>query len=193
MKCVFLSINRYERKKNLALAIEAFAKALNKINTKERSKLHLVLAGGYDERVVENKEYYLELRQLAESLKVTDNVTFIRSCSDEQKSGLLECCRALIYTPSKEHFGICPLEGMFARRPIVAVNSGGPLETVVDGKTGFLCKPTAEAFSEKMVFLYHNRGSSMEMGLAGREHIMANFSFQAFTEKLNGVVEGLCN
>ena len=193
VKCVFLSINRYERKKNLNLAIEAFAKTLDQLKPGERSQVHLVMVGGYDERVVENKEHYLELRHLAESLKVTNKVTFIRSCSDEQKAGLLECCRALIYTPSNEHFGICPLEGMYFRRPIVAVNSGGPLETVVDGKTGFLCEHTAEAFAEKMVFLYRNRGSSMEMGLSGREHIMANFSFRAFTEKLNGVVEGLCN
>ena len=191
VKCVFLSINRYERKKNLSLAIEAFANALRQLGAEERSKLHLVMAGGYDERVTENKEYYLELRQLAQSLKVNDNVTFVRSCSDEQKAGLLEYCRALIYTPSNEHFGICPLEGMYSRRPVVAVNSGGPLETVVDGKTGFLCEPTAEAFAEKMTFLYKNRGSSMEMGLAGREHIMANFSVRAFAEKLNSVVEGL--
>lgn len=193
VSCIFLSINRYERKKNLSLAIEAFAKVLTRVSAKERPKLHLVLAGGYDERVVENKEYYLELRQLAESLKVSDNITFIRSCSDEQKAGLLESCRALIYTPSNEHFGICPLEAMCARRPVVAVNSGGPLETVVDGKTGFLCEPTADGFAKKIAFLYRNRGSSMEMGLAGREHIIANFSFRAFAEKLDGIVEKVCD
>lgn len=192
VKCVFLSINRYERKKNLSLAIEAFAEALHELGATERPKLHLIMAGGYDERVIENKEYYLELRQLTESLKVNDNVTFVRSCSEGQKAGLLDCCRALIYTPSNEHFGICPLEAMFARRPVIAVSSGGPLETMVDGKTGFLCEPTAEEFAKKMVFLYQNRGSSMEMGLAGREHIMANFSFRAFTEKLDSVVKGVC-
>lgn len=191
VKCVFLSINRYERKKNLSLAIKAFAEALRELGALERPKMHLVMAGGYDERVIENKEYYLELRQLTQSLEVNDNVTFIRSCSEGQKAGLLDSCRALIYTPSDEHFGICPLEAMFARRPVVAVNSGGPLETVVDGKTGFLCEPTAKEFAKKMVFLYQNRGSSMEMGLAGREHIMASFSFRAFTEKLNSVVEGV--
>ncbi len=34
--------------------------------------------------------------------------------------------------------------------PVVAVNSGGPTETVVDGVTGFLCEQTAEAFSRAM-------------------------------------------
>ena len=192
VKCLFLSINRYERKKNLRLAIESFAEALNSVDPSERPTVHLAMAGGYDERVVENKDHYLELRLLAESLKINDNVTFIRSFTDQEKVALLDRCRALIYTPSNEHFGICPLEGMYLRRPVVAVNSGGPLETVVDGETGFLCEPTAEAFADKMVYLYENPEKSIEMGQTGREHVIANFSFEAFTRKLNDIVEGLC-
>ena len=193
VKCLLLSINRYERKKNLPLAIKAFAKALKDIDPSERKTFHLAMAGGYDERVVENKEHYLELRALVESLKIGDNVTFIRSFTDQEKIDLLHRCRALVYTPSNEHFGICPLEGMYLRRPVIAVNSGGPLETVVDGITGFLCEPTAEAFAEKMVYVYRNAEKSVEMGVAGREHVIANFSFNAFTEKLNAIIERLSN
>lgn len=192
VKCLFLSINRYERKKNLRLAIEAFAETLKSVDPSERSTVHLAMAGGYDERVVENKAHYLELRLVAKSLQINDNVTFIRSFTDQEKVALLDRCHALIYTPSNEHFGICPLEGMYLRRPVVAVNSGGPLETVVDGKTGFLCEPTAEAFGDKMVYLYENPEKSVEMGQTGREHVIANFSFEAFTRKLNDIVEGLC-
>ena len=65
-------------------------------------------------------------------------VTFVRSFSDAQKRYLLESCTAVVYTPSNEHFGIVPIEAMAACRPVVAVSSGGPLESVVDGETGFL-------------------------------------------------------
>ena len=44
-KTVFLSINRYERKKNLPLAISAFALLLNQLGERERSSVHLVVAG----------------------------------------------------------------------------------------------------------------------------------------------------
>jgi hypothetical protein len=47
-----------------------------------------------------------------------------------------------------EHFGIVPIEAMFCGLPVVAVNDGGPTETVVDGSTGFLCKPEPESFAE---------------------------------------------
>ncbi len=49
---------------------------------------------------------------------------------DRQRALLLAACRAVLYTPQHEHFGIVPLEAMAARRPVVAVNSGGPVESV---------------------------------------------------------------
>ena len=36
---------------------------------------------------------------------------------------------------------------MYARLPVVAVNSGGPTESVVDGETGFLVPPDPAAFA----------------------------------------------
>ena len=191
VKCLLLSINRFERKKNLCLAIEAFAKALEGLDPSEKKDVHLAMAGGYDERVVENKEHYLELRKLVETHKLGDNVTFIRSFTDQQKIDLLDCCKALVYTPSNEHFGICPLEGMYLRRPVIAVNTGGPLETVIDGTTGFLCEAIPEAFAEKMAYVYRSPEESAKMGENGRDHVIANFSFRAFTEKLNSIVETL--
>ena len=49
---------------------------------------------------------------------------------------------------SGEHFGIVPIEAMYCRLPVVAVNDGGPTETVVDGLTGFLCQPNPESFAQ---------------------------------------------
>ncbi len=189
--CLFLSINRFERKKSLPLAIKAFSNFLEEIPLKKTSTVHLVLAGGYDERVVENKEHYLELRKLTEELEIGGHVSFVRSFTDKQKVCLLRSCRAMVYTPSNEHFGICPLEGMYMKRPVIAVNSGGPLETVLDGKTGFLCDPEPEAFGLKMRELYDSKDKAVKMGEEGRRHVVNNFSFSAFTEKFNSVVEGL--
>lgn len=188
VRCLFLSINRFERKKNLILAIEAFSRFLEGLVPTERSQVHLAVAGGYDERVVENKEHYMELRSLTEKLKMSEYVTFVRSFTGKQKVSLLHSCRVLVYTPSNEHFGICPLEGMYLKRPVIAVNNGGPLETVQDGVTGFLCEPAAEAFSRVMERLYSDPVEAKTMGEAGRRHVIQNFSFRAFTEKLNDIV-----
>lgn len=75
------------------------------------------------------------------------------SITDVQKWALLAACTAVIYTPEKEHFGIVPLEAMAYGRPVIAVNSGGPRETVVHGKTGLLCTPEPASFAEAMASL----------------------------------------
>jgi alpha-1,3/alpha-1,6-mannosyltransferase len=69
------------------------------------------------------------------------------SFTDEQKVALLYGCRCLVYTPSNEHFGIVPLEAMYCGKPVIAVNSGGPLESVKHEETGFLCESNASAFA----------------------------------------------
>ena len=95
-----------------------------------------VLAGGYDSRVVENVEHHQELVELAQNLNVSDRVIFLQSFSDSEKVWLLRESSCLVYTPAGEHFGIVPLESMYCRTPVIAVNSGGPTETVLHGTTG---------------------------------------------------------
>ncbi len=65
----FLSINRFERKKDLALALHSFAHLRTLLNSNSKS-IHLYIIGGYDERLRENVEYYNELQQLANNLKL---------------------------------------------------------------------------------------------------------------------------
>lgn len=69
------------------------------------------------------------------------------SFSDQQRSALLASCTALLYTPTNEHFGIVPLEAMACGRPVIACNSGGPRETILNGRTGFLCEPQPQSFA----------------------------------------------
>ena len=38
----------------------------------------------------------------------------------------------MVYPPPEEHFGIVPIEAMCCGTPVVACNSGGPLESLKD-------------------------------------------------------------
>ena len=237
---VLLSINRFERKKDLAVAIRAFAAfrrdqlqqaahaSLGHGGSRPSARVvdaHLVMAGGYDTRVAENVEHYAELVRLAaeEGLLSAQavmghsdalssisfpprpssapplpysqvesspgaSITFVRSFSDEQKATLLAACCGVVYTPSNEHFGIVPLECMAARRPVVAAASGGPLESVVHGQTGFLCDPpTPHAFAECMSKLVSRPAEAAAMGAAGAKRVADCFSRDAFAAQLEVV------
>lgn len=130
----------------------------------------------------------MELRKLVEQYNLTNKVTFVRSFSDKQKLSLLNRCLCLVYTPSHEHFGIVPIEAMYVRRPVIAVNSGGPLETVEDGVTGFLCNPDAESFAAAMQKFVKDPSLSLTMGDAGKENVVRKFSFDVFAQHLHNIV-----
>ncbi|RYR46595.1 hypothetical protein Ahy_A07g032339 isoform C [Arachis hypogaea] len=177
-KLNFLSINRFERKKNIELAISAFAM----LHSPEAS---LTIAGGFDIRLKENVEYLEELKALAEREGVSNRIRFITSCSTTERNALLSECLCVIYTPKDEHFGIVPVEAMAAYKPVIACNSGGPLESVKNDETGFLCDPIPEEFSSAMAKFIKDPKEAERMGREARKHAVDSFSTHTFGQSLN--------
>ena len=178
----FLSINRFERSKNIELAIKAFAKLKRILPGKPR----LVIAGGYDARVVENVEYLKELTKLCDDLKLTNftirgkllimppstEVLFLPSVKTSLKTSLLKHAELLLYTPGREHFGIVPVESMLYKTPVLAINFGGPLETVVnfDGinineATGFTVAGDHEKWAKTITKYYNETNDQVKQKL----------------------------
>ena len=207
-KKVMLSINRYEGKKNLDLAIKAYARLISE----ERNKAKLVVAGGFDSRVSENAETHKRLQALADSLSLTHetfrgddhemetdgqdmDIVFLLSIPDGLKRRLLQTASLLIYTPQNEHFGIVPIEAMLASVPVLATNTGGPLETIYDGRTGWLRSPDKiEQWTDVMRKpLIPSSGDSLKaMGQRGRKRVLAEFSHTKMTELLDQEIQKLC-
>ena len=199
-KKVLLSINRFEKKKNVALAIKAFGG----LTTKQRVGVRLVIAGGYDSREAENVAYHKELEALADSLDlkaataknivsaqaIPDDieVLFLLSIPDQYKVSLLKTAKLLIYTPSDEHFGIVPLEAMLAGTPVLAANTGGPLETVVDGETGWLRSPEKlDDWTDvlRITLKPSNEPFLIKMGEAGKQRVEDEFSERKLAKRLD--------
>eukprot|EP00842_Homolaphlyctis_polyrhiza_P000708 jgi/Hompol1/1638/HPOL_005670-RA len=211
-KKTVLSINRFERKKDIGLAIKAFAK-LKVLAPKQFPEMRLVIAGGYDKRVKENVEHHRELEQIAKDFELsvhtidcyasntpdettTDTeakhaqVVFVLSFNEAQRAYLLSSSLCLVYTPRNEHFGIVPVEAMYAQLPVIAVNSGGPKESIVPGKTGYLCDPDADAFAEKIAAIVQGGdGRKSEMGRLGRKRVQEHFSLNAFVDRLEVLLQ----
>lgn len=146
----FLSVNRFERKKNVGLAVEAFNKLLES-QPQNKSAFKLLIAGGYDNLVSENVEYLKELSKLASdaglkylvfkdykdflkldssSLDFIDTqVVFLPNISTDLRNSLMKYAEMLLYTPSFEHFGIVPIEAIKYNTLVLSVNNGGPKET----------------------------------------------------------------
>jgi glycosyltransferase involved in cell wall biosynthesis len=74
------------------------------------------------------------------------------------------------YGPYDEDFGYVTLEGFAAARPVITLtDSGGPLEFVADGRTGFVAPPEPRAIAEAFDRLYADRAAAARLGTAGHD------------------------
>jgi glycosyltransferase involved in cell wall biosynthesis len=56
--------------------------------------------------------------------------------------------------PGEEDFGLTPLEANASGRPVVAFGVGGPIDTVIDGKTGIIFEePNAQSLAAAILRL----------------------------------------
>ncbi|KJZ72733.1 Alpha-1,3 alg-2 [Hirsutella minnesotensis 3608] len=206
---ILLSINRFERKKDIGLALKAFAA----VPEAERQGVRLVLAGGYDPRVSENVHYHAELQQLARSLGISHHtltspdspdtladamsteaqILFLLSIPSALKAALLSTSYIVIYTPSNEHFGIVPLEAMLACRPVLAANTGGPVETIRDAETGWLRDPDdVGAWSAVLRLVLGMSDTDIErMGSHGARRVKATFGRDQMADSLDAIVSDI--
>ena len=109
------------------------------------------------------------------------------------------CCPS-VYEP----FGIINLEAMACHAPVVATATGGILEVVVDGKTGYLVpfvpdvagfpadpEEFARELASKIAELLADPEKCRRFGEAGRKRVEQNFAWSAIAEQTIALYRGL--
>jgi glycosyltransferase involved in cell wall biosynthesis len=177
----FLIAGRIMWTKNIQLGIEAFRRLLD--TSPAAQQFSMVIAGMVDKK---SEAYLAELKRLAEGLPIEFRI----APSDAELAGLYSRCYGVLFTPFNEDWGIVPLEAMAFGKPVIAVNSGGPRETVVSGVNGFLEEPCGQAFAKRMVQLVEDPDAARRMGASGHAH-SRRYSWSAFTERIDVAIEEL--
>ena len=78
----------------------------------------------------------------------------------------------------REAFGVATLEAQACGAPVIASNVGDLLETIKDGKTGFLVKPkNPSAIADKLLFLYKNPSIRKNMAIQGRKFVAQYYNW----------------
>ncbi len=176
----FLVAGRIMWTKNIELAIAAFASARARLGTEWR----LVVAGMVDAK---SQAYMHALGLFAQHV---GGVEFRAGPSDDEMRELYEGCTAVLFTAFNEDWGLVPLEAMAAGKPVIAVDRGGPRETVVHGETGFLEPDDHGAFAERMVELANDPALARRLGQAGMERVR-HFTWDTFVDGIDRMVDDL--
>ncbi|OCH88245.1 alpha-1,3-mannosyltransferase ALG2 [Obba rivulosa] len=213
-----LSLNRFEKKKNAALAIESFALLRKKSGSARFEDVRLVIAGGYDPRLEDNMMTLVGLIDRAKAhllsynivqpsgsrvnvppapqMSDTPDVLFLLNFTTAQRSALLSApsTLALLYTPENEHFGIGPVEAMACGLPVLACNSGGPTESVVDqpadARTGWLRPPEPEAWAEVLLEIVDlAEGEKAALAERARRRAKEHFGMDAMAKSLETALQ----
>ncbi len=127
--------------------------------------------------------YRADILRLISELGLGNHVE-LRAVSYRDMPGLYEEADVVIYpTVAAEPYGLVPLEGMSACRPLVASRCGGIPETIVDGITGWLVDPEdAEALADRVTSLIADPEHARRMGEAGRRHVREHFDLQRYVD-----------
>jgi glycosyltransferase involved in cell wall biosynthesis len=151
---LFVYLGRLKKYKRVDVVIRAFAE----LNVPEAT---LAIAGTGD--------YRAQLEGLVNSLGLTDRVQFLGFISEDAKVHLLRRAWASTLASPKEGWGISNLEAAACATPVIAANSPGIRESVVDGETGFLVPPDdPAAMAAAMRGIVESRDLVNVLGAAGR-------------------------
>ena len=131
-----------------------------------------------------------------QTTKEDPSVVFLLNFTTSQRSALLSSSStlSLLYTPENEHFGIGPVEGMVCGVPVLACNSGGPTESVVDSpaeqRTGWLRKPDADIWAEALLEIVSlSEDERKALGDRARTRAKAKFGMEAMARDLESSLE----
>jgi phosphatidylinositol alpha-1,6-mannosyltransferase len=182
-KKVIVSVGRLVHRKGQDYLIEAMPLILNKV-----PQAHLLLVGQGPYR-----EY---LEKLVERHGLRNSVTFIGRI-DYKELPMYLCVGDIFAMPSRsrlmglevEGLGIVYLEASACGLPVLAGNSGGAPDAVVQDETGLVVSGTDEQqIASAAIDLLNNPDLAQKMGMAGRQWIVANWRWEIWSKQFEALL-----
>jgi glycosyltransferase involved in cell wall biosynthesis len=135
-------------------------------------------------------EYAAELRDLAESLAVSDRLRFMGFVSNVRAE--LPGFDCAVVASDAEPFGLVILEGMSAGVPVIATASGGAAEIIEPGVTGLLFEPgNPEALASSWRQLSSDPSLADRLVKNAYERLLDRFHPDRQAIEIAGVIRGV--
>ncbi|MEM4367455.1 MAG: glycosyltransferase [Candidatus Aenigmatarchaeota archaeon] len=161
----YFAPGRFVKEKRMDLIIRAFKRMPNK---------KLVISGDGPER-----------ERLFELAKNSKNIEFVGVVDENKMVELYSKCIATIYMPINEDYGLVPIESMASGKPCIGANEGGPKETIIHGKTGFLIEAKEDEIIKYVNILTKDLAKKMKDDCIERAK---EFDIDIFIKKIKKII-----
>lgn len=164
---------RLQPLKGIDLAIEAVAALDARLTERfgaRAQRPELVVSGAAS---ADFDGYLDELSALAAALGIADRVRFLGPQSRTSLAALMRGSRLVLVPSHSETYGLVALEAAASGVPVVAADSGGLREAVVDGTTGLVVAGRdPQVWAEAMLEVFTDDGFAARLGASARERAL---------------------
>jgi len=172
-----LTVAEFRKRKGIDTAL----KAIKLLKERGKKIRYLLVGRGEDES---------RLRELTNRYGLENEVVFTGPVPENELPLHYGLCDIYLM-PNRETsandiegFGIVFIEANASGKPVIGGRSGGVIDSIVDGETGFLVNPlNEEEIAEKIDRLIQDKTLANEMGKNGRRRAMSLFSWEAIAHR----------
>ncbi|WP_179400800.1 glycosyltransferase family 4 protein [Burkholderia guangdongensis] len=147
--------------------------------------MHVVFVGA---PLFGEDEYAAQLRDYVKRHGMDDRVHFLGFQHDV--AACMKAVDAIAHTSiTPEPFGRVIVEGMLARRPVVAARAGGVVEIVEDGENGLLCEPgDAQSLADALDALHTDKALRERLVASGLVTALRRFGTKTYVDGVREIL-----
>ena len=186
-KRVIMTVGRLDERKGHDMVI----RAMTHVAKQFPNVVYMIVGKGREEQ---------RLKSLADNLKLQDLVIFTGFVADELLPDYYNLCD-LFVLPNRETelhdqlkgdyegFGVVFLEASACGKPVIAGNSGGSCEAVVDGITGLIVDPRSEnEIAHAIERILADKNFANHLGMAGRNRSEKEFDWEHIAQIMKNIL-----
>lgn len=128
---------------------------------------------------------------------ITDNyleehVEFLQDLSNEELTYQMKKSNVLVLPSTREGFGMVLAEANSCNIPVIAYKSGGVVEVINSGNTGYLIEPeNVEELTSKIELVLTNKKLQEKLGKQGRKHVEKKFNWDKIVNQYIQLLENI--
>lgn len=179
-KKIILYLGRIHKTKGIDFLIKTYAHLTKKMGIKGTV---LVIAGPDD-------GYLGELKQLANFLKITDNLLFTGILSEKEKISAYVDASVVVNVEPKNVFGLVPLEAAACSTPVIVSKTNAISRIIKAGNFGFSANyGDVPNLASKLYGILNDVGLAEKLGKNGRKYVFNHFGWDNIIKVFERVYE----